>query len=568
MNLLRPINFRRIATLTIILAAALAPLSALAADPAPPPRLVVVVSIDQFRGDFMQRFDPFFGDDGFRRVAREGFVYGQALYPTANTETGPGHSQLLTGAYAHRSGITQNDWYEERLRKSVYCVGDSSTTLVTAPLAGEAREGFSPHRLLAGTVGDNLEVATAGQSRTVSLSLKDRSAILMGGHGADLVLWWDRSSGVFITSTYYASALPAWVSDFNASGVADSSFHKPWTLSLEPAAYASLCTADDYPSENHAAGGFAGNTFPHVMGAASQAPDADYYKAVYTSPFGNDIVLALAERAIDAEQLGEDDIPDLLTVSFSANDPIGHAFGPDSWEVLDATIKTDATIATLMRILDDKVGAGRWTLLLTADHGVASFPELLRERRIPAERVDPAPLREGLEAHLVSQNGPLPDGLNYVALLDPPWLAFNPAPFASARDEVPRLKAARIAAEWLGGQPGIALALPVADLLDLPADHDPILLALKRSYYPGRSGDVAFLLEPNNLFGAEPRGTGHGSVYRYDQHVPVLAIGAGIRQGRSALPVSPAQIAPTAATLIGVNPPNECEVPALHEALN
>jgi hypothetical protein len=545
-------------------AALLAAAFSAGASPAQPPakpRLVVVVSIDQFRGDYIHRFDRFFGEDGFRRIAREGFVYEQALYPTANTETGPGHSQLLTGAFAHRSGISQNEWFDAATGRPVYCVADADTTLT-----GGAGAGVSARNLLAGTAGDNLEVATGGQARTVSLSLKDRAAILMGGHAADRVLWFDRRSGAFISSRFYGESLPAWVEAFNAAKPADAWFKKDWTLSLPAGEYAAICTADDFPQEKGPRNGYVSNVFPHTLGARSDAPDANYYTGVYTSPFGNDLLLALAEKAIAEEKLGADAVPDLLTISFSSNDPIGHAFGPDSWEVMDTTIKTDKLLAELMGYLDKNVGAGQWSLLLTADHGVCSCPEALQARNIDAGRVNPNSLRQPLEALLREKLGPPAAGRGYVADFGIPWVAFAPAAFGPDGAEK-RKQAAALAAGFLAAQEVVVFAEPVSDLLARASDGDRLLKALKISYFPGRCGDVALVLKPNYLLDAGSAGTGHGSPWNYDQHVPVLAIGAGLRNGAGAEQVAPAQVAPTAAILLGVNPPNLCEVPALVEAL-
>jgi hypothetical protein len=526
--------------------------------PAATPRLVVVVSIDQFRGDYLRRFDHFYGEGGFRRIEREGFVYDDCFFPIADTETGPGHSAMLTGAWPHRSGITQNDWFDAAAGRSIYCVEDSDEALVdgSASGAGRAPRSCSPRRLLASTVGDQLEIATHGRARTISLSLKDRAAILMGGHACDLVLWWDHRTGRFVTSTFYEPELPEWVVRFNRSGAADRWFRKDWALSRPASDYEASCGPDDDPHEAPASGNFEANVFPHRLGSRSAAPDSEYYEAIYTSPFGNDLLLELAKQAIDTAQLGADDVPDLLTVSFSANDPVGHAFGPDSWEVMDACIKTDAVIAELLRFLDASVGAGRWTLFLTADHGVDEFPETLAAHGLDADRVRSDSLGAGLEARL-REVEPRADSI--LVAIDPPWVSIeNPG----AHDRL-----APIVAEWLAKQRGVARALTVRELLEGFGGEDDLARALRLSYYPGRSGDVAFLLRPGWLLSDSRQGTSHGTPYRYDQFVPLAALGQGIRNGRSAEPVNPAQIAPTVAELLGVVPPNECEVAPLASAL-
>ncbi len=537
------------------------------------PKLVVAVSIDQFRGDYVSRFEPFLGPDGFRRILREGFEFQQCLYATANTETGPGHSTMLTGAYAHRSGIVQNDWFSSTLAREVYCVEDNTTSkLLTAGRGTPRGAGRSPRNLLVGTVGDSLELATAGASKTISLSLKDRAAVLMGGHAADLALWFDQTTGDFFSSNYYGAALPSWVDDFNAGKdgkrVADTWFKQPWSLSLsDQSLYASRCTIDDYPSEGGRGAGYSGNTFPHVLGERDATPRAGYYATLYTSPFGNDLLLQLVKTAITAEQLGKDATPDLLTISFSSNDPVGHAFGPDSWEVMDTTIKTDAILADLMNFLDAQVGKGEWSLLLTADHGINEFPEVSRDHRINAQRVPKAPLQSGLEQFLKSTAGTSAFTGNFISLLDPPWVTFNPKAVAGLTSEA-RNALASDAAQWLAARPEVAFSISTHDLLTQPAEGDDLRTALRNSYYPTRAGDVALLMRPHDLLNSSPTGTSHGSIWRYDQFVPMLAIGSGIRHGQSAQRVQPPQMAPTVAVLLGVTPPSGCEVEALTAALD
>lgn len=533
-----------------------------------PPRLVVVVAIDQFRGDYIRRFEPLFGNGGFRRIQREGFDYANCLYPTANTETGPGHASLLSGAYGHRSGIVQNEWFDAAEGKTVYCVEDRSVSIVSSDGPGSSpdQRPASPRRLLAGTVGDNLEVATIGAAKTVSLSLKDRAAALMGGHAADLATWFDQSSGEFVSSTFYVQKLPQWLIDFNHRKPADRWFQKQWTLSLPAEEYAKRCTPDDYPAESAEKGGYESVTFPHTLGWKSAAPDKAFYGNLYTSPYGNDLLLDLIKEAVTNESLGKDEVSDLLTLSFSSNDVIGHAFGPNSWEVMDATIKTDAVLADLMTFLDSSVGEGKWSLLLTGDHGVAEFPEVLKSHRIDAERVSQKALAAALETQLETMLGPPPANTRYVATVDHPWVTFNKVPEDPAQPHR-TVRMHEAAVEWLLQQPSVAMATTVRNLLDRGPANDDVLNALRLSYYPGRSGEVAFTFKPNYLPIESKTGTGHGAVYRYDQSVPLLAIGQGIRHGRSTAPVTPGQIAPSVALLCGVLPPNCCEVAPLVEAL-
>ncbi len=576
----------RLGRVVLSLALAAAPVSLAAAEPIPggpdvvepapadagPPRLVVVLSIDQLRGDYLPRFLPHLGAGGFRRVLREGFSYRDCRYASANTETGPGHASLLTGAYARGSGIVQNDWFDAKEGREVYCVADDAVKALT-PAGARAGGGRSPRRLLAATVGDALEVATNGASKTLSVSLKDRAAILMGGHAADLALWFDPASGDFVSSTWYGDRLPGWVvrldgPDGDAPRLVDRWFRTAWTPSLPDAAYARCCTSDDYRGES--AGPFETNAFPHVLGGNSEGdgPDRRYYECLFASPFGNDLLVDLVARALPDMGLGKDDVPDLLTIGFSANDPIGHAFGPDSWEVMDATIKTDATLARLLDLLDHEVGAGRWTIFVTADHGVADLPEVREDHHLPSGRVSPKALTAGLERHLAKRFGPALGKGRYVASLDRPWVTLAPdaIPFD---DPGLRARLADAAARWLADQPGVLWAIPTRalDRASASAPDAPLLRALRLCVYPGRSGDVALVLEPGYLLAEGRVGTTHGTPHRYDQMVPLLAMGRGIRHGTSARPVEPPQIAPTVAALLGLVPPDLSEVLPLDEAL-
>jgi len=547
------------------------------AQEAPRPALVVVVAVDQMRGDFVDRFRPHYGEEGIGRMLREGFNYSNCHYEHAATMTGAGHATMMTGSYGHRNGIVANDWWQVDQWREMYCAEDVDARTVTnegvqagdgetwppqpgLPAAAGKATSRSPRNLKSETVGDMLEAATAGRAKTVSISWKDRSSIFMAGKSGDVVLWFDDKLGQFVSSTWYGDQLPEWVAAFNLSGAAARWAGGSWNLLLggiDP--YLALCTADDAPGEGK--GPFAGITFPHKMGETDSA-DASYYGALSFSPFANEVIVDLALEAIREEKLGADDVPDILTLSFSANDLVGHAFGPDSWEVMDITLRTDATLARLMSQLDAQVGEGRWTLLLTADHGVAPMPEVMLPRRVPAGRVSSGAMARDIEAELVKALATPPEGNStHLEKISWPWLVLNLPQDPEARDKA--LRAASAAAAAL---PYVAMAMPVEDLLKLDPSSDATIRALQLSYHPERAGQVAFVFKPYYYFGGTT-GSTHGSPYRYDQHVPMLAVGAGIHQGVSFRQVSPPMIAPTVAALLGVLQPSLCEVEPLWAAL-
>ncbi|MCC6546463.1 alkaline phosphatase family protein [Candidatus Sumerlaeota bacterium] len=520
------------------------------------PRLVVVVSIDQFRGDYYDRFRKYFGTKGFVRLTSPGRFFENCHYQHANTITGPGHATMLTGTYAHMNGITANAWFDP-VNGQTYCVADPGAKFLTSDGVADSAEGedaaASPSRLLAPTVGDVLETATGGKAKTISISTKDRAAILMGGRSCDIAVWWRSELGEFVSSDYYGTQQPQWLIDFNKTKSGEKWFKKPWELSLEPAAYEEMCTIDDYPTEG--TGGYSSRTFPHLIGEKSEKPDKAYYDNLNMSPYANELIVDAAIAAMQKGELGRDSIPDLLTLSFSSNDLIGHTFGPDSWEVMDATIRTDKTIERLLQALDDEVGSGRWTLFLTADHGVANFPEVLKERRQDAGRANMKEFREGIEKKLTEVYGPLADNKSYIVSVNQPWITLrkpeNPA--AGSPD------CNKVVADYLNTLPFIGFATTTVDLLSTPVNGDVLRQSFIYAHYPNRSGDVVFALKPHYYF-SSGTGTTHGSPWRYDQHVPLFVCGKGIGPGRSSFPVAPPQIAPTIAIMLQIPLPAKVEV--------
>ncbi len=352
--------------------------------PASRPRLVVVIAVDQLRADYIDRFRTSFGPAGFNLFLEHGARFVTARYQHAITETCPGHAVMLTGSYGMVNGIVANDWYDARAKRAMYCAEDTTVTLVGAREAGR-----SPRNLIAGTVGDMLRTQTAGRGRVITVSGKDRSAIMLGGKRADAAYWPVESA--FVTSTYYRPDLPAWVRAFNASRPVARYVGRRWDRALPAAAYAAM-GADDVRYERDVAG--LGRTFPHPI-ASAQAVD-------YT-PFSDEIVADFAMRAVTAESLGRDTVPDLLGIGFSATDRVGHTFGPNSHEIMDDVVRLDRTLARLFDFLNREVGLDNVLLVLTADHGVAPFPELVGPLRQAARPGPPRPGDRGLGG------GPSPD---------------------------------------------------------------------------------------------------------------------------------------------------------------
>ena len=511
---------------------------------AAPPRLVVVIAVDQLRADYLERFRPWFGPGGFNLLLTRGAVYPRARYDHVITETCPGHAVMLTGSYATVNGIVANGWYDPVRERPVYCVEDGSVTMV-----GGQGAGRSPRLLQTTTVGDELKIATAGRSKVVTVSDKDRAAIMLGGHRADAAYW--IVDTLFVTSSWYRSDLPGWVQAVNRSHPISRYFGTRWDRSLPAAVYARL-GPDDVPEEGEVEGG--GRTFPHRI------VDLDGFEH---SPMLDEALAEFAMRAVREEGLGRDSVPDLLAVSFSATDKIGHLYGPDSHEILDQMVRLDRTLARLFAFLDRQVGPGRTLIVLTADHGVAPFPERVRDNRPDGpRRIDPAVLDSAVSLALTGQYGPAPA---------PGWVSYDGAPLlylsrqALSARRAPLGDAERVAQAALLTLPGVHDAVTGVELTGLRAEgmeSDVI-----RSYYPARGADLYYFLTPYWLATDETTGTSHGSPWRYDQEVPLLWFGAGIRPGIRSERATVADLAPTLAQLLGVATPGGAQGRVLGEIL-
>jgi hypothetical protein len=494
-----------------------------------PPRLVLVLVVDQLRYDYVSRFSSGF-TGGFRRLLDEGAIFTNAHLGHYPSVTAVGHSATLTGAPPSISGIVGNDWYDRSERRNVTSVEDPETTLLGLGGGGGERNGSSPHRLLVSTVADELKLAIPG-SRTVGMSFKDRAAILPVGRTADLAFWWHRATGAFVTSTWYVEEMPGWAAEFNAGDPANRWTGQEWRPLGGGAALAKL----------------------------PEKPDADYYGALYNSPFGNELLESFAEAALESVGLGQGEGIDVLSVSFSSNDAVGHAEGPYADKVHDLTVRTDRVVGRLLEAVDRRVGLSRTIVILTSDHGVSPVPEELNDRRMPGGRLQRPDLVDAAKRALVDAYGPgqwiegragsaLYLNRNLIALkrLDP--------------GDVERTAAngvEKLAAVWR--------AYTRSQLLEARVPSDPWSQRVLVSFNRERSGDVEVLLEPYWMAGE--RGTTHGTPYSYDTHIPLMMMGPGIRSGLYDRTVVLNDLAPTLATLLGIETPSGSSGHALVEAL-
>lgn len=523
------------------------------------PRLAVLLIFDQLRADYLTRWHDLFGDDGFRRLEREGAWFQNCNYPYADTMTGAGHASLLSGCPPATHGIIDNEWYDRGAGAVVSCVASDRYQRVPPgpPPAKGARNptGVSPDRMLAPTLGDALKEATGGEGRVVSLSLKDRSAVLPAGRHPDACYWFDPAGGTFVTSTYYRDRLEPWVEAFNRGKPADRWFGHDWMRLRPDLDYERLSGPDDQPGEGR--GIFQGRVFPHPLTGGRSAPGGLYYQALYTSPFGNELLLDFVKHAVDGEQLGRHARPDLLCVSFSSNDPIGHVWGPDSQEVLDVTLRSDLVVRQLLACLDAHVGKGRYVLALTADHGVCPLPEVSRSKGRDAGRLPSTLLAVQAPDFLTATFGAGDGKERWFESAAGPWIYLNQK--LLAQRGLPSARVEKALAGWLKKQPGIQTAYTRTQLLAGVPGDDTLGQAVRRSFFPDRSGDVAIVLKPYWLFSSLFMQTTHGTPHPYDTHVPLLVLGPGVKPGVRPEPVPPLAAAAILAHGLGIKPPAKAE---------
>ena len=520
------------------------------ANEAPPVRLAVLIVVDQFRADRLPRYERWFGKDGFKRLIKEGAYFPNAYYSYAVTSTAVGHATLSTGRLPRQHGIVNNAWFVDDNPRPQAAEFDSDARAVG--LSGnEKANGNSPRYLLGSTIGDQLKLADR-RSRVFSLALKSRPAVMLGGQKPDGAYWWDHATNKFITSTWYAEQLPAYIAEYNANQAAAKPIGQTWECILPEAAYEGCRPVDPKLIGNDYG---MGKAFPHRI------TNAD---ALYTSPFGNDITLDVAKLIIANEKLGQGPVTDLFCVSFSSNDAVGHAFGPSSCEAMDMTVRTDRQIADLLTFLDKQVGLDRCMIVLAGDHGVQEIPEITEQQRLGGQYLNTKAIIAGLNEVLAREIGQLPDGKSYVLGIEMPWLYFDSA-FAEWTSDK-QTDAMLAAAGYLSEVPGVAAVYTAAELEDFPPLPDDTARWLAwRSYCPGRSGQVYIAMEPF-WYQANSGTTGHGSDQTANRHVPIVLMGPGIAHGRFMRMVDPMDIAPTMAAMLGIEPPNGFAGQVLPEA--
>ncbi|HKV76500.1 MAG TPA: alkaline phosphatase family protein [Candidatus Sulfotelmatobacter sp.] len=496
------------------------------------PKLVVVIVIDQFRGDYLERYHDQFGDAGFRLLLDHGAYFPNCNYNYANTRTAPGHSTLFTGAYSNGHGIAANEWWDPKKKKMVTSVEDDDTKLVGLP---DARAGASPHNLMADTLGDELKLATQGKARVFSVSLKDRSAILPAGFAGDTAYWIDPKSGVWVTSTYYRNDLPRWVQDFN-SNRPSKYWDREWKNSR----------GELLASTGHR--------------KAKDGSEAGFYEVVGGTTFGNEYELEFAKELVVYENVGRGPATDLLAISLSPNDILGHRVGPDSPEMAQMALDLDHELADFFNFLGHQVGLADVWIALSADHGVSSLPDAVKKLHIPATNVGASKVEEQINAAITAKffsGHPAP----YVKL-DYPLAWLDQDAFIAAHVHE---RDAEIAVGEAMKQGGLRDYYTKSQLAAGEAPNTPLGRKYLNSYSPHGSW---FVMGVPDIYTVGPAGgTDHTSPYNYDTHVPLALYGLPFQAGTYRTNIETIDLAPTLASLLGINAPTHSVGRVLTEAL-
>ncbi|WP_339752926.1 alkaline phosphatase PafA [uncultured Winogradskyella sp.] len=505
------------------------------------PKLVVGIVVDQMRYDYLTRFESKFGEGGFKRMMREGFNCKNNHFNYVPTYTGPGHASVYTGTTPKYNGIIGNNWYDKVSKEMVYCAGDENVS----PIGTEDDAGkMSPHRMQTTTFSDENRLFTQMQGKTIGISLKDRGAILPAGHTANAAYWFHgMEEGSWISSSFYMNELPKWVKDFNTSDATES-YLKVWNTLYDISTY-----TESVSDENTFEGGFGGKdkaTFPYDLKALSK--DNRGFDIIKATPYGNSLTADFAMAAIKAESLGKDAITDVLTVSFSSTDYIGHNFGVNSKEIEDTYLRLDKDLERFFKYLDATVGEGEYTVFLTADHGAIDVPNYLKSVRIPAGYLDNRATKSRFDKFLIKHyknSGIVENVSNNQIFLNRKFIDSIGLNINDVQE--------RIVNELIGYK-NIDKVFS-AYTMTTTSFTTGIESLLQNGYSQKRSGDIIIVPDTNYIsYGST--GSTHGSGLNHDTHVPLLFFGKGVKHGETLDKTVIPDIAPTISALLGISFPN------------
>ena len=529
------------------------------------PKLVVGVIIDQMGFDQLYKYQDRYGETGFNRLLNEGFNFKNANVNYIPSETAPGHASIYTGTTPAYHGIIGNSWYDRELGNYVGNVLDFNEEIVGS--LNENPNGASPINLTATTITDELRLRSKFKSKVVSISIKDRAAILPGGKSANAAYWynWDSSPGYFVSSSFYMKKVPKWVAKFNKLGKPDAYLNETWNT-LYPLDTYTASSPDDNKYEP-SLGGKSSPTFPYDFKAMRDKikKSGTEYRLLWVSPSGNTLLTEFAIAAIENEELGMDKYPDILNVSYSITDVVGHTFGPQSVEMEDIYLRLDKNLGELFAALDSKVGKNNYVLFLTSDHAAIPVVSYLRENKLDGDIARIGQYNHKLNLFLVAKYG---EG-SWIENFDGNQVYLNKNTVDEKKLLLPVIQ--QEVADFLMTQKGVYLALTAHDL-QTQTYEEGLRKTMQNGYYPKRSGDVLLsynsgtILNPNSRMAVERvKGTVHGSGYSYDTHVPLLWMGLGIPKGESVRSVNPIDITPSLAMFLNLRLPSAVQGKPLSE---
>lgn len=517
------------------------------------PKLVVGIVVDQMRYDYLTRYEDRYGEDGFKKLINNGFLLSNAHFSYVPTYTAVGHTSIYTGTTPDHHGIIGNNWYDKFLKQFIYCVDDSNFNSVG--VKGKSGQK-SPFRLYTTTVTDQLRLSQNMRGKTIGIAIKDRSAILPVGHSATAAYWYEgNSENKWISSSFYLNELPSWVKKFNQNNKADQYLSKPWNTLYDIKTYKnSIADNNDFEIP------FNGKTTPTFPYDLSVLRLKNWnYNIIKETPFGNTLTLDFAKAAILGENLGKGNDIDFLALSLSSTDYIGHRFGPDAVETEDTYLRLDKDLAAFIAFLDEKVGKGKYTIFLTADHGAVQVPSYLQSLKIPAHYFKSDEFNDFVSKKLNAKYGSneLVENIsNYQIFLNKDTL--NSLNLSS--DEVGNY----LVNELINFE-GVYKVV-TARTLQTTQFTNGILEKIQNGYNQKFSGDVMIVPYPASLT-RRPKGTSHGSGFSYDTHVPIIFYGAGIKTGSSSKKYYIKDIAPTISSLLEIEFPNSFTGSIIQESL-
>lgn len=515
------------------------------------PKLVVGIIVDQMRYDYLVRFYDKYSNDGFKRLMSGGFSYTNANYDYIPTYTACGHSCVYTGTGPASNGIIGNDWYDRKSKQTIYCVSDSlMKPLGTTSISGK----MSPKNLVTTTIGDELKLASNFKSKVIAVALKDRGSILPAGHSADAAYWHDPYTNNFITSTYYMKSLPEWVTEFNKRKLPDSLLSKPWNTLLPINNYTE--SSDDNTPYEGLFYGEKSPVFPHNL---PMIKDSDM-ELIRKIPMGNTLTELFVEDLITKEKMGKGNETDLLAISFTSTDYVGHMFGINAIELEDTYLRLDKDIADLLRFLDAKIGKNDYQVFLTGDHAAVNNPKYSEDHNLKGDFFEARPMGDSLKKYL---NGIYGVG-DYVMNVTAATIYLNREVIEQKNINLREIQ--EKCQRFVLGFEGVAYAMTATELQN-GSKRTGIASFIQNGYNQKRSADVLIQLQPGWINWATKTGTTHGSAYRYDTHVPLIFYGKNIAEGRSHEQVSISDIAPTICTFLNIEFPSGTTGQPLQEVL-